>query len=178
MRRYNVALYTLNQSTGAATLVGAHGVADLFGLAYDSQNNTLYGDDSFGNFYSIDATTGAATLIGSNSVYPGGLAYDAGSNTLYLTSAGSGELYSLDVNNGATTLVSSGVGDLNDNGITWDPLLGTFWVDDWNGNAYRYLGFQLADTGNCVPFLIRRSTISQSGQSSWLSRAFCGESSR
>ena len=136
--RGNDNLYTIDMSTGAATLVGTHGVDDLFGLAYDTQSNTLYGDSSNGNFYSIDANTGAATLIGANSVYPGGLAYVASTNTLYLSSAGTGTLSTIDVTTGAATLFSAGPGFLNDNGVTWDPLLGLFWADDWSDNIYQY----------------------------------------
>jgi len=136
--RGNDNLYTIDMSTGAATLVGTHGVDDLFGLAYDTQNNTLYGDSSNGNFYSIDSTTGTATLIGANSVYPGGLTYVSSTNTLYLSGAGAGTLSAIDVTTGAATLFSAGPGFLNDNGITWDPLLGVFWTDDWSNNIYQY----------------------------------------
>ena len=35
--RGSQSLYTVDRNTGAATLIGRHGISDLFGLAYDSQ---------------------------------------------------------------------------------------------------------------------------------------------
>jgi len=129
-------IYTLNLSTGAATLVGATGLTDLFGLAYDTANNTLYGSDSGGSFYSINTSNGTPTLIGNNGNYTGGLAYNAGNNTMYEYAAGSGTLYSIDLGTGAATLVSSGPGFIDDGGITWDPVLGIFWADEYgSGNV-------------------------------------------
>ena len=131
-------IYTLNLSTGAATLVGATGLTDLFGLAYDTANDTLYGSTAAGSLYSIGTTTGSPTLIGSNGVYTGGLAYDSSNDTMYEYSAGAGVLYSIDLTTGAATQVSAGVGFINDGGITWDPVLGIFWVDDWDDNVYQF----------------------------------------
>ena len=56
-------LYTINLTTGAATLIGNDG-RDLEGLAI-SPTGALFGTDSGGNLFSLSATTGAATLIGS-----------------------------------------------------------------------------------------------------------------
>lgn len=128
-------IYTLNLGTGAATLVGATGLTDLFGLAYDTANNTLYGSTSGGAFYSIDTTSGTPTLVGNNSNYTGGLAYNATNDTMYEYVAGSGTLYSIDLGTGAATLVSSGPGFINDGAFTWDPVSGIFWVDEWGGKV-------------------------------------------
>ena len=136
--RGNDNLYTLNQSTGAATLVGTHGIDDLFALAYDSANGKLYAESSVGNVYTIDSTTAAATLIGSNSVYPGGFAYRADTNQLILLSAGGGAFYTVDTTTGAATQLNAGVGFVNDNGITYDPTRNAYWVDDWSDNLYKY----------------------------------------
>lgn len=132
--RGNNNLYTISQTTGVATLVGAHNINDMFGLAYDSANNTLYGSDTAGNFYSLSTTTGAATLIGNNTIYPGGLAYVSATNTLYESASGGGTFYSINPANGAMTTITTAGPRLNDNGITWDPLLGQFWSVDWNSN--------------------------------------------
>ncbi len=58
-------LYTLNLTTGHATLVGSHGFREMFGLA--AVNGTLYaGRSTTGTgFYSLNKTTGAATFIGN-----------------------------------------------------------------------------------------------------------------
>lgn len=134
--RGNGNIYTLNLMTGSATLLGATGLSDLFALAYDTGNNTLYGaSDTDKNLYSINTTTGAATLVGATGIFDffGGLAYRPDNNTLYLTGAGSGKLYAVNVSTGAATLFSAGAGVIDDDGITWDPLLGVFWVDEYAG---------------------------------------------
>jgi hypothetical protein len=55
-------LYSIDLSTGAATLVGAS--AFLEGLAI-SPTGDLYGTDTGGNLYAINSSSGAATLIGN-----------------------------------------------------------------------------------------------------------------
>ena len=133
--RGNDNLYTINLSTGAAALVGSHGVGDLFALAFDTATGQLYGDSTNGNFYSINTNTGAATLIGSNGVYPGGLTYRADTNQLILVGAGDGSFYSVNPATGAVSLLGD-PGFLNDNGVTFNPDKGVFFVDDWSSNLY------------------------------------------
>jgi hypothetical protein len=81
-------------STGAATRVGSHGITDMFALAYDTANDTLYAESqSTQNLYSLNTLTGAATLIGSSGItVVGGLAYRADINTLFLMQSGGGAL--------------------------------------------------------------------------------------
>jgi DNA-binding beta-propeller fold protein YncE len=134
--RGNDTLYTMNLNTGAATQVGMHGIDDLFSMAYDPVTQMLYADSTNGNFYSLNTSTGAATLIGFNGVYPGGMTYNSTTGQLILAMAGgSGSFYSIDPTTGAATLLGS-PGFLNDNGVAWDPDLGVYFVDDWNGNLY------------------------------------------
>jgi len=66
-------LYTVDITTGAATMVGSMGLDSyLIGLAYDEVNDTLYanavdtGGDSLGRLYTVDVATGATTLVGLN----------------------------------------------------------------------------------------------------------------
>jgi DNA-binding beta-propeller fold protein YncE len=131
-------LYTINPATGLATLVGVHGIDDLFALAWDTSNNTLYADSTSGNFYSLDPTTGASTLIGSNSVYPAGLVYNPVAKTMYLLNAGIDDVYSVDLATGAATYAFGGSFSANDAGITYDPSTNTYWVDSWNNEFYQY----------------------------------------
>ena len=133
--RGNDNLYTINLQTGAASLVGAHGIDDMFALAYDTATNNLYGESSNGNFYSISTTNGAATLLGSNTVYPGGMTYRADTNQLILLGAGNAQFWQLNPANGAAALLG-GNGFVNDNGLAWDPVQGKFFVDDWSSNFY------------------------------------------
>jgi hypothetical protein len=100
-------LFTINQSTGAATSVGPFGgsTGQLNGLVF-STSGTLYGSGLDGNLYSIDPTTGAATVIGSAGgglTSAGDLAFNGG--TLYesMIDDGHSELVSIDPTTGAGT---------------------------------------------------------------------------
>ena len=133
--RGNDNLYTINLQTGAATLVGAHNIDDMFALGYNPANGTLYGESSSGSFYSLSTSNGAATLLGSNSVYPGGLTYRSDTSQLILLGAGSAQFWQVNPANGGTTLLG-GSGFVNDNGVAWDSQQGKFFVDDYSGNLY------------------------------------------
>jgi len=133
--RGNDNLYTINLQTGAASLVGAHNIDDMFALAYDTANSTLYGESSNGNFYSISTSNGAATLLGNNGVYPGGLTYRSDINQLVLLGAGTATFYSINTGTGAATALG-GTGFVNDNGLAWDPVNNHFVVDDWSSKLY------------------------------------------
>jgi hypothetical protein len=63
-------LYTMNTTTGVATLVGSMGIEPgYFGLAYDPLAGVLYGNSGDpGSLYWLDVNTGNATLIGANGV--------------------------------------------------------------------------------------------------------------
>jgi len=110
-------LYTIDPTTGAATSVGAVGTS-LSGIAYDSQNSTLYGiaGSSSSNLVTINTTTGAATVVGSlgHSIAAQGIAYDSATNTLDAYSKIPGSmmfpegLYTLNTTTGAATIVGSG----------------------------------------------------------------------
>ena len=62
-------LYSINTSTGAATLIGNYGLSDLFGLAYSPATDRILGSQFLGsgnsNLYSLNRSTGAPTLIGA-----------------------------------------------------------------------------------------------------------------
>ena len=71
-------LYTIDTTTGVATLVGATGLDDgTPGLAFDPVTGILYLNAGFlQNLYTLDTATGAATLVGANGAsYINGLAY-------------------------------------------------------------------------------------------------------
>ncbi len=133
--RGNDNLYTINLQTGAASLVGTHGINDMFALGYDTSTSTLYGESSNGSFYSLSTSNGTANYIGSNSVYPGGLTYRSDTDQLILLGAGTATFNLVNRSNGSTSLLGGG-GFVNDNGVTWDPVQGKFFVDDYSGNLY------------------------------------------
>ncbi len=138
--RDNNSLYTVNQTTGGATLVGSHGINDLLGLAYDSLNNVLYGTQFSGGsgLYSLNTGTGAATEINAlmaNSI--GGLAYNSLTDQLIGMRDGAGDLYDINRLTGELSLVLNGDW-VNDSGLAFDPDLNLYWDIDFNGNLYSY----------------------------------------
>jgi hypothetical protein len=101
-------LYTLNQLTGDATLIGATGFENTNALAGDA--GVLYAANTDGDFYSLNLTTGASTLIGnfgSGMTSSGDIAFDEDGNLFASVNVGSVENDSL-----AQVNVSSGVASL------------------------------------------------------------------
>lgn len=133
--RGNNSLYTVNLDTGAATLVGAHGIDDLFGLTYDSSTGTLYATTRFRSesLYTIDQTTGASTLVGGISPAPGldGLAYDTNRDRLVGLYSGPGDLYEVNRANGSTTLLNDG-DVVNNAGLAYDSVNDQYWYLDFS----------------------------------------------
>jgi len=78
-------LYTVSTNTGAATLVGSHGIANMVSMTYDSLNDVLYASDAVGDLYTLDRTSGAATFVGAASLNDGSLAYNANTDELLMT---------------------------------------------------------------------------------------------
>lgn len=137
--RGNENLFTVDVTTGAATLVGNYGITDLFGLAYDSTNDVLYGTQfvAGGGLFTLDTTTGAATLVATIADRIGGLAYDVDNDRLIGISDGTGNIYEINRNDASQTLLAS-PGTTNNSGLTYDPDLGVFWDADQNGNLFQY----------------------------------------
>ncbi len=129
-------LFTIDKTTGAATLVGFAGgnccTGDfgimLNGLGFRSDGTLFangwalggpsYPDSSTSHLYTVDLATGAATNIGPSGVTLGrslkysGLAFQDDGTLLSLGSldAASGTLYSVNTANGAATSLNSGTG--------------------------------------------------------------------
>lgn len=79
--RSTAGLYSVDRSTGAASLIGTHGLLDLAGLAFDPNNNILYGSTysvpvDGGALHTLNTGTAAATLVG-NTLDFSGLGYDS-----------------------------------------------------------------------------------------------------
>jgi hypothetical protein len=111
-------LYSLNPSTGAATLVGSLGMTGaVMDLSWDYRNGTMYAIASEGpsgsQLYMVDLTTGAATLVTN---IPGddclmGLIIDSAGNFLATDwCSGNSPLYKIDPATGdLTSLGSTGI---------------------------------------------------------------------
>jgi hypothetical protein len=136
---YNTAssnIWTIDETTGTMTLLGASGVA-LNGLAYDDSTDTLYGCSST-SLYSIDKATGVASLIGAMGNGGGtmiGIASD-GVGNLYGEDLGDDNLYSINTVSGAATIIGSLGVDLNyaqDMAIDKDD--GTCYITGYKGST-------------------------------------------
>jgi hypothetical protein len=57
-------LYSIDPSTGAASLIGATGIVNAFWFGLSTNASALYLSDDL-NLYTLSTTTGAATLVGS-----------------------------------------------------------------------------------------------------------------
>jgi hypothetical protein len=132
-------LYSLNLTTGAATLIGSTGLsANVTGLTYDSANNILYAaQDAVAALQILNLSTGAATSVGTGiaSAEVDNLAYDSANGLLYGWSdcGGCGALYSIDTGTGVGTLLSSTGLSSNDSGIVYDPATNLLWDLDVTG---------------------------------------------
>lgn len=133
-------LYTVNPSTGVATLVGSTGAQSLFALGYDPTTNKLYGAASTaGNgFYEINRTTGVATLIGIPGHDIDGLTYVGSTGALVGLNAGPGSVHQVTPSTGASALLSPGGGFVNNCGIAWLPSDNRVYCVDVSGNLYSF----------------------------------------
>lgn len=129
-------LYTVNTSTGAATLVGPHGLNDMFGIAFDTANGTMYGVQGVAAMplRSLNLSTGAPTAIGTgvgNAVL-GPLAYNPNTNQLIglKDCINCSALYSINIATGAQTLLNGAGLNTNNSGMTYDPVLNRYWDVD------------------------------------------------
>lgn len=136
--RGNNNLYTIDLNTGKATLVGSHGIGDLFTLGWDSSSDRLFAQSTNQNVYVLDKNTAVPTLIGSNSVYPGGYDYNWDIDKLILLEAGGGRVYEINRTNGAATLIADPGAWINDNDIAWDFDKNVWWALDYSGFLYKY----------------------------------------
>jgi hypothetical protein len=104
-------LYTLDLSTGVATLVGNFGNSAIVmhGLHFDVTTGTLYGASSHNSgLYTINTTTGVATLIGSTGAGASSffnIAVNTRQDVMYGVSTGNDALFTIDRGTGAGTLV-------------------------------------------------------------------------
>lgn len=138
--RGNDSLYSVNRSSGAATLIGSHGVNDLFGLEFLPGTGGLYATQFSGGsgLYKLDTSNGSATVVNAAmNQQIGGLAYDSSRNVLVGIEDGGGALWSIDPGTGAQTLLFAGL-TVNDSGLAYDPDIDRLWDIDWNGNLFRY----------------------------------------
>jgi len=133
-------LYTVDITDGTTTLVGDHGFTDMFSLAYDSANGTMYSGRSSGGatgFYSMDLSSGTATLIGDPGINLDGLTYDPVRDEVVGAYAGPGDLYDMNLTSGSASLIYDG-DFFNNAGLAWDADTQLYWMIDWSGVMYTF----------------------------------------
>lgn len=134
------ALYTVDTGTGTASFVGAHGINDLFALAWDTSTGTMYASQFAGGsgLYTLDPSTGAPTTINpAMSAGIGGLTYNFSTDQLVGSNDGAGDLYDIDRATGAQTLIFDGP-FVNDSGLAYDAMNNYYWGIDWSGVLFYY----------------------------------------
>jgi hypothetical protein len=128
-------LYTINIETGAGTLVGVHGITDMFALAWYPVTDTLYGVGTT-NLYTIDKTTGAATLVapvtGSTNNNINGMIYDVKRNQMIATSYGA-PFNTIDLATGILTPIAGTTSVGDNSGTTYDPGHDLIWQSNYSG---------------------------------------------
>lgn len=143
----NMNLLTINQTTGAATIVapitpaaGTNSLNAATGLAFDSTGNAyLVGRDfnQIGSLYTLNTTTGVVSLIGSTNagqtqdmaIAPNGSAF-----AVNINSVNSPGVRSLNLATGNTTLLPSGGSTVNLTSMAFTSD-GTLWIGG-AGNLY------------------------------------------
>jgi len=129
-------LHTVDLTTGAATVVGSHGIQDLFGLTFDTSTNTLYATgESPSGFYEMNVNTGAAIWIGNPGMGSDGLTYDPGRDQLVGLEAGGGDIFTIDRATGLPTILASN-GFVDNCGLAYEPVNDLIWAMDWSGNVF------------------------------------------
>jgi hypothetical protein len=138
--RGNNGLYSVNTTTGAATFIGSHGISDLFGLAYNPLNGTLYASQFSGGsgVYTLNASTGAATLLSDAGPGIGGMTFNSSLGQLIGTQDGTGDFYAIDPVTGAKTQVSAGSGFIDDSDLVFDSGSNSYFLADYRGALFQY----------------------------------------
>lgn len=112
----NSSLYTINRTTGVATVVGSTNAVSIQALDWNDANGTLYGFNGNGTqaargLRTIDTATGNSTLIGpagGSSINMQTIAF-LPDGTLWGAGSGTGQLYTIDPLTGVATQKFVGV---------------------------------------------------------------------
>lgn len=130
--RGDPSLYTVDLATGRATLVGRHGLTDVFSIAVDPHTGTLYGGQGTQahGLYELDKRNGSATFVGDPGVTMSGSEWDPLDRGIISNQSFTSNFYLVDPNTGASTFLASGLVVPSDMGLAFDPDTGLFWGFD------------------------------------------------
>jgi hypothetical protein len=93
--RAGTSLYTVDLNTGAATLVGNHGLYELFGLAFSPAGVLYASQTGLGGLYILDTATAGTTWVGQSRPAEG-LTWDSSRGYLVACYAVIGDLHQID----------------------------------------------------------------------------------
>lgn len=114
-------LVIIDPNTGTSTVVGETRVWPVWGLAYDSNTDTLFAVSPGAVLLTIDPATGVATILdGYAPAYATSLAVDSGTGMLFATTIFDSNLYAIDpLTVKSTEIGSMGFADVL--GLAFDP---------------------------------------------------------
>ncbi len=132
-------LYRVNTTTGAATTVGVHGIAQLRSLAFHPPSGQLYAVGTGEHLYRINPSTADATFVGTMGITLDGMAWDPKRNRMVGLEANinGGTLYTVNLTTGAATQLAA-AGAINNAGLAYDPVIDRFWAVDNDGKLLEY----------------------------------------
>ena len=103
-------LYSIDVTTGTATLIGSTGQIRMIGLVVDT-DSTIYtiSEEPASKLWTLNPTTGAATLVGSLgfNLQEGDMTINPITGQMYVANGAGDNLYTVDKATGAPTLVGS-----------------------------------------------------------------------
>lgn len=132
-------LYRVNTSTGAATAVGVHQLAQLRALAFHPPSGQLYAVGADKHLFRINPSTAAATSVGATGVVLDGMAWDSKRNRMVGIDAnlGGATLYTISLVTGAATQLAP-AGSIDNSGLAYDPVIDRHWAVDFGGQLLEY----------------------------------------
>lgn len=142
--RVDNGLYTVDTATGIATLVGYHGLTDVFSNAVDPLTGEIYAlqANGFTGLYALDPASGAASYIGAPSTpspsgYSGVGGAEFGPNgMIYANASFSSYIYAIDPATGAATYQGDAGVSVSDNGLAYNTDDGMFYLAELGGAVY------------------------------------------
>lgn len=146
-------LYTVDTTTGVATLIGKHSLNDLFALGFAPTGLYAASNGAGPQLYKLDTTNGQPMLIGTMSAsggYVEGLVFDTKRN-VFIGQTNAGGFYSVDVTNASVTALGGAGPSINDFGLTYDEYVDRYVTLDYNNNLQTY------DPTTYAPTLVRGS---------------------
>jgi hypothetical protein len=131
-------LYRVNTTTGAATLIGAHGINAMRGLAFNRASGLMYAHGS-GSLFTVNLSTASATLVRASAIgVLDALSWDSTRNRMVavLANPTDGTLFALNLSTGAATNLAA-AGPLDNTGLTYDSVIDRHWGVDFTGRLFQ-----------------------------------------